>query len=421
MLQRLKSNTFIWNSLILFSGTMLVNVLNYLFHFVVGRLVEASVYGEIESLISLLTIVSVPSAAIGLIATTYGARMKQSDDKSGSYVLFRYLNTKILLFGTPLLAVVFALTPFIRDFLQMQSSIPFFFLWVLIFFSFLTAVSGGILSGWQRFGSTNAIGIWGALTKFIFGVALIKLGFFVNGAVGSFLLAGIVSYGVSIMCLRFIIQTKPLSETDSFAVQELDTVALKQSVLPTFIGILAITVLGNVDMIFAKHALDPAVSGQYSALSIVAKTIFFVTGVITSVLFAMTAGEKQQTAASRQTFRQATLLTILIGLGSVAFFAIFPKFTLGIFFGIKYLSAAPSLVWFALMAALYSLANLFVQYLLSQQQMRAMRWFLAIAILEVGALYFFGKNLYTIVTIAIVMQVITLLIGAFFVRCARKQ
>ena len=420
MIQRLKSNTFVWNSLILFSGTMLVNVLNYLFHFAVGRLVTAPVYGEVEALISLLTIVSVPAGAIGIIATKYSAKMKLSGDKGGSYALFRYLNKQIFFFGLPLLLIVFALTPIIKNFLNIESSIPLFFVWALMFLSFLSAVSNGILSGWQKFGSANATGIWGALSKLILGVVLIKLGFLVNGAVGSFLVAGVVSYGVSLLCLRFILETKSVSDT-SQVIQDIDTRTIKQSVLPTFIGIFAITLLGNVDMIFAKHALDPAVSGEYSALSIVARTIFFVTSVIASVLFAMTAGEGQKSEASVHTFKQASLLTLLIGLGSVAFFFLFPSFVLSIFFGAKYLSVSHFLVWFALMAAFYSLANLFVQYLLSLHQMNVMIWFLMIAIGEVFALYFFGKSLYTIIIIATGMQIITMVAGFFFIRRALKR
>lgn len=420
MIQKLKSNTFVWNSIILFSGTMLVNVLNYLFHFAVGRLVTAPVYGEIESLISLLTIVSVPAGAIGIIATKYSAKMKLSGDKGGSYAVFRYLNKHIFFFGLPLLLIAFALTPVIKNFLNIESSVPLFFVWVLMFLSFLGAVSNGILSGWQKFTAINAVGVWGALVKFILGVTLIKLGFLVNGAVGSFLVAGAVSYGVSLLCLRFIFETKSAPDTNQ-VIQDIDTQTIKQSVFPTFIGIFAITLLGNVDMIFAKHALDPVVSGEYSALSIVARTIFFVTSVIASVLFAMTSGESQKSQASVRTFKQAVLLTLLIGCGSVVFFFFFPTFVLSIFFGAKYLSVAYFLVWFALMAAFYSLANLFVQYLLSLHQMKVMVWFLMIAMGEVFALYFFGKSLYTIITIAAWMQIITMAAGFFFIRHALKQ
>lgn len=420
MIRKIKDHPFIWNSVVLFSGTMLVNILNYLFHFIVGRMVTAEVYGEIESLVSLLTIVSVPAAAIGIIATKYSAKMKLVSDEQGSFALFRYLNKKIVLFGVPLLLVAFALTPVIKNFLNIQSSIPLFFVWMMMFLSFLGAVSSGILSGWQKFTSLNAVGIWGALAKFILGISLIRIGFFVNGAVGSFLAAGVVSYGVSLLCLKFILVHKE-KNVDAQIIDTLDTETIKQSVLPTFIGILAITLLGNVDMIFAKHALDPIAAGEYSALSIVAKTIFFVTGVITSVLFAMTAGESQRSETSLTTFKQAAVITLIIGLGSVSFFSIFQKFVLGMFFGVKYLHVSDVLVWFALMASLYSIANLFVQYLLSLHQTKVMKWFLIGAIIEVAALYFFGKSLYTIVIIATVMQIITMVVGFFFIRNAVKS
>lgn len=421
MLQRLKSNQFIWNSLVLFFGTVLVNVLNYLLHLIVGRMVTAEAYGEIESLISLLTIVSVPAAAIGIIATKYSAKMKLSDDETGTHTVFRYLNRKIFLFGIPLLLLAFAATPALRGFLNMESSLPLLFIWALMFLSFLGAVSNGVLSGWQRFAALNVVGVWSALVKFVLGVALIRLGFLVNGAIGSFLAAGAVGYGISLLYLRFIFKAKVLSNDAHAALSHVDTDAIKKSVIPTFIGMLAITMLGNVDMIFAKHALDPVVSGEYSALSVVAKTIFFVTGVITSVLFAMTAGDAEKTEASMRTFKQATMLTVVIGFGSVMFFALFPRFSLGIFFGDKYLNVSHFLALFACMAALYSLANLFLQYLISLHQMRVMIWFLAIAILEVLAFYLYGNSLYDIIALTVSAQVIAVLTGVFFIRRAFRH
>lgn len=414
MIRRLRNNAFVWNSLILFSGTMLVNVLNYLFHLVVGRMVIAEVYGEIESLISLLTIVSVPAAAIGLIATKYGAQTKASNDPHGSHIVFRYLNRQILIFGVPLLAIAFALTPVVGDFLRIESSVPIFFLWILMFLSFLGAVSNGLLSGWQKFGSVNKAGIWGAFVKVVLGITLIHFGFLVNGAVGSFLAAGVVSYGVSLLCLRFIFNSKASSDREA-SIPSIDTSTIKHSVLPTFVGILAITLLGNADVVFAKHALEPSLSGEYSALAVVAKTIFFVTGVIASVLFAMTAGEGQKSGASLRTFGQAAALTFLIGFGSVMFFSLFPKFVLGVFFGEKYLGAERFLVWFALAAALHSLANLSLQYLLSIHRARTMRWFLVVAILEIFLLYFYGKSLYGIITVTVSAQLVALFAGFFSV------
>jgi O-antigen/teichoic acid export membrane protein len=414
MIQRFKNNRFVWNSAVLFSGTMLANVLNYLFHFGVGRMVTAEVYGEIESLISLLTILSVPAAAIGIIATKYSAKMKVDENKVGGYEVFRYLNKQVFFFGLPFALFLFAWTPFARDFLKMDSSTPLFFLWVLTLLSFFSAVSGGALSGWQKFGSLNAVGIWSALAKLVLGIAFIRAGFSVHGAVGSFLIAGVVGYGVSLMCLRRIFDARS-SRKDNAVISRTHTDVIKKSVLPTFIGILAITMLGNVDMIFAKHALDPVVSGEYGALSIVAKTIFFLTGVIASVLFAMTAGGERKKNASERTFIQATILTGAIGAGAVVFFALFPKFSLGVFFGDKYLNGSQSLVIFASMVALYSLANLFLQYLISLHQMKAMMWFFIMAICEVFLLSLYGTSLYGIIMMTVAVQGIAAAIGFFFI------
>jgi O-antigen/teichoic acid export membrane protein len=135
----------------------------------------------------------------------------------------------------------------------------------------------------------------------------------------------------------------------------------------------------------------------------------------------MTAGESQRSETSLTTFKQAAMITLVIGCGSVVFFLIFQKFVLGLFFGVKYLHVSGVLVWFALMASLYSLANLFLQYLLSLHQTKVMKWFLIGAIIEVIALYFFGKSLYTIVIIATSMQIITMIAGFFFIRNAVKS
>ena len=53
----------------------------------------------------------------------------------------------------------------------------------------------------------------------------------------------------------------------------------KSYVFPAFAGMLAINLLGNIDMILAKHNLDSVLAGGYGALNVISKIIFFVTGV----------------------------------------------------------------------------------------------------------------------------------------------
>src|SRR3989338_5480931 len=107
-----QDNIFVRNSAILFGGTMVVNVLNYIFHLIVGRMVSPSAYGEIESLVSLLAIISVPASTLTLVATKYAADMKAAGNFRGTYALSKYLTARVFLYGIPLLLIALFCTRF---------------------------------------------------------------------------------------------------------------------------------------------------------------------------------------------------------------------------------------------------------------------------------------------------------------------
>lgn len=405
-------NSFIQNSFILFTGTMIGNVLNYIFHLAIGRMVSPIAYGEIESLISLLAVISVPAAALTLVATKYAANMKAEGDTAGVRLLARYLTGRVLLYGTPLLLLAGLVTPWVKDFLNIDSSLPIFFLWGVMALSFLGAILAGILTGWQKFGSINVVGIVSTVLKLVAAILFVWLGFGVSGVVGSYALAMLSGYLLSWFFLKRYFYEQKDAQVRNLAT---DFSSLKSYALPAFYGMLSMAILGNADMIFAKHHLEPSLSGEYGALFVVSKTIFFVTGVLTTVLFAMSVEESRKQPGSTHTFRMATVLTILTASVSALFFFIFPQFVMGVFFGQKYLSASPLLGWFALSAGLYSIANLFLQYLLSLQRTGVTSLFLALSGLEIAILFFFGEGIYAIIAITIGVQVLAVLLGSFFV------
>ena len=75
--------------------------------------------------------------------------------------------------------------------------------------------------------------------------------------------------------------------------------------------------------------------------------------------------------------------------------------------------------WFALAAGIYSLANLLMQYLLSLREVRVTMFLLAVASVEIGALFFFGESVYAIIAITIGAQVLATFVG--FVFLIRKK
>jgi O-antigen/teichoic acid export membrane protein len=405
-------NTFLRNSLILFGGTMVVNVLNYLFHLMVGRMVDPQAYGEIESLLSLLTIISVPAGTLTLLATKYAADMKANDDLQGTDILSRYLTRRVLLYGMPLLFLVFLFTPLVKEFLHIDENLPLLLLWVAMFFSFLSAATSGILSGWQKFSQSSLFGIFATLIKVVTVFVFLEWSFSVSGVIGSYAISMIFIYGANLLFLRHFFQK---NTSVSIEREAPSFMGIKQYLAPAFFGTLSLAILGNVDMIFAQHHLEDAFSGQYGALSVAAKTIFFATGVLTTVLFAMSAEEHTQQKKESKTFLLAFCLTVLVASFSLVIFSLFPGLILSLLFGEKYLAVSSLLPWFALAAGLYSIANLLLQYLLSLQETKITLFFLLLSLGEISTLFFRGESLYAIIGITIGTQILAILLGFWFI------
>ena len=412
MLKKIKNNAFARNSLILFSGTMAANVLNYFFHLLVGRAVSVSAYGEVESLLSLLAITSIPSAAIMMLATKYSASCKAENDLESNYGVMRYLNKKVFVYGFPFFLIALSLTPYLREFMNISSNFPIIIVWILMYLSFFGSITGGIINGWQKFKEANWTGILGTVVKLVSVIILIKVGLGAKGVMGSFLISGIFSYLISLYFIRFIFRAKKKEKIDFK--KKLAIGSIKDYLIPIFFGNLAIAILGNADMVLAKHNLDAVSAGQYGALTIVSKIIFFFTGVLASVLFSMSAEDSHKKNDSMKIFRQALYLLLFVSVFAIIAYFIFPELILSLLFKNKYVSVATYLGWFAIMVSIFSLVNLIFQYLLSIHKTKVVYSLLFVSILTVLATLFLGKNIYAILLIMTTAQITAALVCLFF-------
>ncbi|HAI74426.1 MAG TPA: hypothetical protein DCS28_01965 [Candidatus Moranbacteria bacterium] len=405
MLRKIKNNAFARNSLILFSGSMVNNVLNYIFHLVVGRMVSIEVYGETESLISLMTIISVPAATLIMVMTRYAAEYKAQNDKKRSYELLKYFNKKVLRYGTPIFIAAIFITPYVSSFLNIESNIPLFIVWSSMLLSLFSSGAYGMLSGWQKFKEAGWALIGGGGLKLISALGFIALGIKLNGLMFSFFLSAVSTYVISLICLKFIFKAK---ESGDYEIKKIDLGPIKNTVATFFMGNLAINALGNTDMVLAKHNLSDIEAGQYGALTIVSKIIFFATGVVASVLFSMSAEHNHKKANTEKLFFGALYLMMAVSAISAAIYFIAPGLILFILFGAKYSAVADYLGWFAIMVVLFSVVNLTMQYLLSLHQTKVVYGLLSVAILEAIAILFLGHTISAILTIGIVAQVVAL-------------
>ena len=75
------------NSLIVFSISMLSNVINYLYQIIMGNLLSPSDYGLVNTLLSLSIVAGVPSGIFSALTATYTAKYHAQGD-TGSIAEF---------------------------------------------------------------------------------------------------------------------------------------------------------------------------------------------------------------------------------------------------------------------------------------------------------------------------------------------
>lgn len=229
------------------------------------------------------------------------------------------------------------------------------------------------------------------------------------------MLSGVFGYVVSMLFLRFILKRRIGNKNTSSIIEKNEMSSMVRYGLPVLFGVLALSILGHIDMMFAKNALSSFESGQYGALFIVAKVIFFAVSILATVLFAVTSEREHKKEDSRYVFFLAMGFTVFGAAVATTCYFLIPEFVISLFFGDRYAGAAEYLGWFAVVASLYSVTYLILQYLLSLRATRAVVWYVGIAILEIASLFLAAESISSILIIVSVAQILSLLVGGVFV------
>lgn len=419
MLEKLRKEIFFRNSFTILFGGIIGSFLNYAFHLIIGRIVSIPVYGEIESLTSLISIISIPVATLGMIITQTSAFNKFDGNKEKSRGDFFNITKRLLYCSLFIFLFLFLLTPLVGKFLNINNPTAIILIWVIMIIALLSSVNNGILTGWQKFREISFIGIIGTFAKLIGGVILVKIGLALTGAIGGFVISSVVSYGLSLFALKFILSAK--KEEAKEISEKKESLSFKKQIIPFFCGNMAIAVLGSADMIIAKHNLDGVSAGEFGALSIVSKIIFFATGAISSVLFSMSSCENYGKNISATLFKRALCLVIIISGAATLLYFVFPELALRALFGDKYLPVAQYLGWFAILASLFSINNLLFQYLLSIRKKKIAYYLLGTSLSAAFFMLVFGKSIIMILAILFAAQIASMLFGCFFINKDKRK
>ncbi|OGY27926.1 MAG: hypothetical protein A3F33_03655 [Candidatus Woykebacteria bacterium RIFCSPHIGHO2_12_FULL_43_10] len=387
-------NKLVFSSLFLFSATFVGNIFNAAYNFIMARFLGPANYGDLMALISILYILTFPSTVLSNIVTKFSAIFIAHEDYKKLHYLSDFLTRKIIIFGLVVIVGFAIFTPFLAQNLKITHTWALFLVSVLATLVFLVTLNFGLLTGVLKFKSLAAASIAWPVIRLAFSVGLILLGFSVTGAIVGFVLATAITYILTLYPMRFLNYFKEKHISLNWA-------QVGGYSLPASLSILGLTLLTNTDILLVKAFFSSDEAGAYSAVSLLAKIILFLSLPIVNMIFpVITQAYEAKRNFSRIFLIALGLITVLSG-GTLGFFLLFPEFSISLLFGKSYLGASLYVGRMSIFIFVYALVYLFITLWLSIGRLKFALVSVVGALVQAILIYLYHSDLNQVIDISV--------------------
>ncbi|HLD25132.1 MAG TPA: oligosaccharide flippase family protein [Patescibacteria group bacterium] len=384
----ISAHSVVRNSIVVMGGSMVANVLAYLYHLIVGRILGPQGYGELAALLSLFYILNVPSTVVQTILTKFFSILKATDKLGeAKYLFFRSLWMILSLSFIGLGAVALSVDA-VAGFLHIESKANFYWLYIIFALYFVGMVPLSFLAAYQRFFAQSALTALGMSLRLVFAVFAAPFG--VALTLISNILANIITFIAYLVPLRFLFKTQARVLTLSRS----RTIGYS---VPTLVTTLAIAALYNQDVLLVKHFFSPTQAGIYSSLSVLGKVIFYASSAITFVLFPVISERKELKHGHTRLVGAALLF--VAGLSSILtlFYFLFPTFVVRVLYGSSFDEAIPYVGLFGVFISLFTLDNILFSICLAIEKVKVWMIGLTAAIVQFALIWTYHTSLQTVI------------------------
>ncbi|MBP7960990.1 MAG: oligosaccharide flippase family protein [Caldilineaceae bacterium] len=351
------SGGFLSGSLLLLISMTIVNGGNYLFNLVLGRWLGPAAFAELSLIVTLMLVITLITATVQTVAAKFAAIHAADGDDQAVASLRSWLTGWAWIAGLGMALAIIVAAPWLAAFFQMRSVWPFVILVVGLPLYFAQGVDRGILQGQIRFTPLSFSYQAEMWVRLVVGISLVALGFGVNGAVAGLTLSFVGTWLVALQARQGLPKAMRLT-----AVQ-------KRSILlfawPVGMALIGQILINNSDILIVKRFFDPADAGQYAALALIGRIVFFATWSVVTALFPIVAQRHQRGEAHRHLLYLSLGLVLGVSVAIILAARFVPTLIVGLLFGDAYLEIAPLLWLYAVATAFYALSNVVITYRLS--------------------------------------------------------
>lgn len=310
-----------------FAAFTVVNASNFLFHLAVSRTLLPSEYGALGALLGLVLVLTVPAAALQVVITREVASRRGPAAETGLPIVVGPLLAQSVIWGTLGGVTLLLAAPLLKSFLHLPSLSSAAMLAALVVPMAIGLVPKAVLLGEMRFRRV-AVGILaGAATKLGLGIALVRAGAGIDGAMGATVLGELVAAAVLLPGLRNLVSG--LDDVEPVRVRWRDATG-------TMIAFSGFWLLTAVDTLLVRHYLSGSESGFYTAAATAARAALFLPAAVATIAFPVFASGGEVGSRQRAALVQALVVVTVLGFGTGAAFLLVPDLVIRILFGALY-------------------------------------------------------------------------------------
>lgn len=385
-------------SMIMIAGSNAVSFLNYLYHFIIGRLLGPSNYGELAAIISLIGLLGIIPGSVTLVITKYVSAAQNDTDLNN---LIFWFKKRIIIISLIYTIILLALTPLMTSFLKIPDMSYLIMIAISFLLSLQSSLNRAILQGLLKFKEMISSILAENGAKLIISVILVYLGFQVAGAVMAFVIASFLGFYMTIYFLKTKYQGAQKEKSPNIK-------AMAKFAIPVAIQSFAVTSLYSSDVILVKHFFSPHQAGVYAALSILGKIIFFGAGPIGAVMFPLVSKRHSKGESYKSIFIYSLLATLILIIVVLTLYLLAPQLAIMLLYGKAYLEAANLLVWFGIFISLFTISTLFISYYLSLGKISVVALPCIAAVMQIVLIWFYHQNLFMVILISIILAALLL-------------
>ena len=386
----------------MFVGTGLFHLFNLLYHLFMIRALPPTDYGNLNTLVSLFLVISVPSGTVQNTVVRFFSSFRVQNRYGQAIELLRRFLVLMAVVTLSFFLLVVLMSSHISSFLQISSRGLVILFGLSLVFSMILPILWGGLQGLEKFGFYTLSLISNSGLKLVFGILFISFGFGIFGAMSAVAVSYFVTMIISLFMIGVSLNKEKTAALPGGIAKNSSPSNFSEVYHYSFSAgfvLLCFMVLTNIDLILVKHFFTPIEAGYYSIAQMVGKAILILPIPVATVMFPHLFSSEGQGKKTRSILERNLKIVVFVCGGAVLCSLIFPSSIIKILSGEVYPDCLPLVGMFSVNMTFFSLTLILLYYHLSTTRRGFLYPLFLFTLMEIGLILLFHNTLVQVLTV----------------------